>query len=161
AVRCAQSALPHMRAQKSGRLVFMSSTAGTISIPYHSAYSASKGALGRWTEALEYETEPLGIHVSYIEAGPIQTNAPNAMKPPSSPMAIYEKSRSNADNAFKQSISGGLPPIRIARAVQHAIESEKPRVRYRVGSAGKVFPFLQAMLGERLFRKLMSSSFKI
>ncbi|MEO1041783.1 MAG: SDR family oxidoreductase [Pseudomonadota bacterium] len=161
AVRCAQLALPSMREQRSGRLVFMSSTAGTISIPYHSAYSASKGALGRWTEALAYETKPLGIHVSYIEAGPIRTNAPNAMKPPSAPMAIYEAARSNAEAAFKQSISGGLPPARIARAVQNAIESEKPRVRYRVGNAGKVFPFLQAMLGEHRFRKLMSMSFKI
>jgi len=43
AVRMAQIVLPYMREQKFGRLMFMSSTAGAIAIPFHAAYSASKG----------------------------------------------------------------------------------------------------------------------
>ena len=161
AVRCAQGVLPHMRAQEFGRLVFMSSTAGTIAIPFHAAYSASKGALGRWAEAFAYEVEPFNIGVSYIEAGPIKTNAPNAMRPPPSPMAEYEARRSNAEDGFKTSIKGGLPPSRIAEAITRAIESDRPRVRYRVGAAGKIFPFMQALLGERGFRGVMKKSFKL
>jgi NAD(P)-dependent dehydrogenase (short-subunit alcohol dehydrogenase family) len=161
AVRCAQAALPHMREQKFGRLVFMSSTAGTIAIPFHAAYSASKGALGRWAEAFGYEVDPFNICVSYIEAGPIKTNAPNAMRAPRAPLPEYEERRANAEEGFKKSINGGLPPSRIARAICHAVESDRPRVRYRVGAPGKIFPFMQAMLGERRFRGVMKKSFKI
>ncbi len=161
AVRCALAATSHMRAQNFGRLVFMSSTAGTVAIPFHAAYSASKGALGRWTEAFAYEVEPFNIAASYIEAGPVTTNAPNAMRPPSNPLAIYEGRRANAEEGFKASINSGLPPSRIADAVLRAIESERPRVRYRVGGPGKMFPALQSLLGERLFRSLMKKSFKI
>lgn len=161
AVRCAQSALPHMRAAGSGRFVFMSSTAGTIAIPFHSAYSASKGALGRWSEAFAYEVAPFNINVSYIEAGPIQTNAPNAMQPPANPIDIYAGRRSRAEEAFKASIGSGLKPVQVAKAVTKAIEDRRNRVRYRVGTSGKVFPILQAALGERMFRRLMSKSFGI
>ncbi|MEM1103625.1 MAG: SDR family oxidoreductase [Pseudomonadota bacterium] len=161
AVRCAQAVLPHMRDKEFGRLVFMSSTAGTVAIPFHAAYSASKGALGRWVEAFAYEVEPFGVRASYIEAGPIRTNAPNAMRSVDSPMSVYRESRTNAEAAFKKSINSGLKPIAIAKAITKAIESDQPRVRYRVGTPGKIFPFLQAVLGEKSFRGLMKASFKV
>ncbi|MEM7007127.1 MAG: SDR family NAD(P)-dependent oxidoreductase [Pseudomonadota bacterium] len=161
AVECARHALPHMRAQKSGRLVFMSSTAGTVAIPFHAAYSASKGALGRWTEALQYELEPFGINASYIEAGPIQTNAGQAMKAAQNDKSAYFERAANAETSFKDSLSKGLPPDRIARVVSDAIDRRRPKVRYRVGGAGAWFPRLQAMLPETIFRTLMQSAFKI
>ncbi|MEO0448859.1 MAG: SDR family oxidoreductase [Pseudomonadota bacterium] len=160
-VECAKAVLPQMRAQRSGRLVFMSSTAGTVSIPFHAAYSASKGALGRWTEALQYELEPFGIHASYIEAGPIQTNAGQAMKASERDNSAYTQQSANAEKSFKDSLAEGLPPDRIARVVAKAIESPSPRVRYRVGGAGAWFPRLQALLPERVFRGLMRSAFKV
>ena len=161
AVECARSVLPHLRAQQSGRLVFMSSPAGTVSIPFHAAYSASKGALGRWTEALQYELEPFGIHASYIEAGPIQTIAGQAMRASECKDSAYAKRTENAEASFKASLAKGLPPDRIARVVTEAIDSPKPRVRYRVGGAGAWFPRLQAVLPERTFRSMMRSAFKI
>ncbi|MEL6950057.1 MAG: SDR family oxidoreductase [Pseudomonadota bacterium] len=161
AVRAARSVLPHMRANSFGRLTFMSSTAGTVAIPFHAAYSASKGALGRWAEALAYEVEPFNIRASYIEAGPIKTNAPNAMRATSQPLDDYESRRANAVSGFKTSINGGLPAERIATAIAHAIESPRPRVRYRVGAAGRIFPWVQALLGERLFRAVIRKSFQL
>jgi len=161
AVRLTQAVLPQMRAQGFGRLVFMSSTAGVIAIPFHAAYSASKGALGRWTEAFAYEVEPFGISASYIEAGPIRTNAPNAMRPPPNPMDIYAERRALAEEGFKDSINSGLPPKRIAGAIRHAVEDKRPRVRYRVGLPGRIYPVLQAVLGERRFRALMKAGFKM
>ncbi|MEM9376358.1 MAG: SDR family oxidoreductase [Pseudomonadota bacterium] len=160
-VECAKAVLPQMSAQGSGRLVFMSSTAGTVSIPFHAAYSASKGALGRWTEALQYEVEPFGIHASYIEAGPIQTNAGQAMKASGRGDSAYAQASANAEKSFKDSLAKGLPPDRIARVVAKAIDRPKPRVRYRVGGAGAWFPRLQALLPEGTFRGMMRSAFKL
>ena len=60
-IRCAQAVLPLMRKQVAGRLVFMSSLGSVVAIPFHAAYSASKGALSRWTEALAYEIAPFNI----------------------------------------------------------------------------------------------------
>lgn len=161
AVRCAQFILPQMRAQNSGRLIFMSSTAGSVAIPFHAAYSASKGALGKWTEALAYEVSPFNIHASYIEAGAIKTNAPNAMRSGRKPMEVYAAPRETAESYFKDALANGMPALRAAKAIANSFEHKRPKVRYRIGGAGKVFPVIQALIGERLFRRLMAKSFGI
>jgi len=83
------------------------------------------------------------------------------MRPPRLPMAEYHERRENAELAFKAALAKGLPPSAIGDAIVAAFESPKPRVRYRVGKEGKVFPVLRALLGETLFRGLISKSFKI
>lgn len=160
-VELTQIILPHMRTQKFGHLIFMSSTAGTVSIPFHAAYAASKAALGRWTEALAYELTPFGIHASYIEAGSINTNAPNAMRSPTAPKMEYMKRREMAETSFKNALKGGLDPDRIGETIVNVLKTKKPKIRYRVGAEGKFFPIMQAVMGEKLFRGMMSKAFKI
>jgi NAD(P)-dependent dehydrogenase (short-subunit alcohol dehydrogenase family) len=61
--------LPGMRRKGRGKVINISSVSGMLAMPTMSAYSASKAALEGASEALWYETKPLGINVTLIQPG--------------------------------------------------------------------------------------------
>jgi short-subunit dehydrogenase len=77
-VRMTNAVLPAMRARKSGRIINIGSVAGLVAIPGQAFYTASKFALEGYTEALCYEVEPFGVHVSLIEPGFYRTRLQEA-----------------------------------------------------------------------------------
>jgi short-subunit dehydrogenase len=66
--------LPHMREQRFGRVINVSSVGGMTAMPTMSVYSASKFALKGASEALWYEVRPWGIHVSLVRPGFINSD---------------------------------------------------------------------------------------
>lgn len=64
-----RATLPHLRANRAGTIINVSSGAGAIGFPMASIYSASKFALEGWSEGLSYELASLGIKVKVIEPG--------------------------------------------------------------------------------------------
>lgn len=69
-----KAVLPHMRAQKTGVIVNISSIGGQMTFPLGSLYHGSKFAVEGLSEALHYELEPLGIKVKIVEPGMIATD---------------------------------------------------------------------------------------
>jgi NAD(P)-dependent dehydrogenase (short-subunit alcohol dehydrogenase family) len=67
--------LPHMREIGRGKIINVSSVSGMLAMPTMSSYSASKYALEGMSEALWYETKPLGISVSLIQPGFIRSSS--------------------------------------------------------------------------------------
>jgi short-subunit dehydrogenase len=67
--------LPHMRAQRFGRILNVSSVGGMMAMPTMAAYSASKWALEGATEALYYEVKPWNIHVSLVQPGFVRSDS--------------------------------------------------------------------------------------
>jgi len=65
--------LPGMIARRKGRIINVASAAGTVSVPYLSAYVTSKAALIRFTETLAFEVRPHGISVFAMHPGAVQT----------------------------------------------------------------------------------------
>ncbi|SRR6266508_713690 len=61
-----QSVLPWMREQGGGHIINVSSIVGRRGVPYRGAYSASKFALGGWSESLRVELSGTGIAVSLV-----------------------------------------------------------------------------------------------
>lgn len=70
---CCRAVLPGMIQRRSGRIINVASGAGTISIPYLSAYVTSKAALIRLTEVLAAELRPHGVAVFAIQPGTVKT----------------------------------------------------------------------------------------
>ncbi|MBQ3574655.1 MAG: SDR family oxidoreductase [Clostridia bacterium] len=70
---CIRAVLPHMRRQKSGRIVNLSSVAGPLPIPFQSWYSISKAAVNALTMALANEVHCYGISVCCVMPGDIRT----------------------------------------------------------------------------------------
>ena len=73
AVYCAHEVLPSMIARGAGHIVNISSVAGKIGTLNMAAYCGSKFAMNGWSESLYYELKPLGVNVSMICPGPVQT----------------------------------------------------------------------------------------
>jgi uncharacterized protein len=73
AVYCAHEVLPSMIARGTGHVVNVSSGAGLIGTLNMAAYCASKFALNGWSESLYHELKPLGINVSIVCPGPVDT----------------------------------------------------------------------------------------
>lgn len=73
-VRLTQALLPTMRSAGRGRIVVVSSQGGARGMASISAYSAAKGALERWAEALAPEVAPFGIGVTVLVAGTFKTD---------------------------------------------------------------------------------------
>lgn len=72
-IRCIQAVLPGMRQRRSGCIINVSSVAGKLYSPYHSAYCASKAAVEALSESLAGEVGPLGIRVAVVQPGVIDT----------------------------------------------------------------------------------------
>jgi len=74
AVYCTHEVLPSMIARGRGHIVNTSSGAGKIGTLNMAAYSASKFAINGFSESLYHELKPLGIDVSVVCPGPVETN---------------------------------------------------------------------------------------
>ncbi len=70
----ASAAVPHMKKQKTGNIIFVSSTAGQRGEAFHSHYAASKGALISLTKSLATELAPHNIRVNCIAPGWVDTD---------------------------------------------------------------------------------------
>jgi 3-oxoacyl-[acyl-carrier protein] reductase len=67
-------AVPHMRAQRWGRIINISSQAGQIAVAKSTAYSASKAAVLGFTRALSADVAPWGITANAIAPGMVATS---------------------------------------------------------------------------------------
>ncbi|MFJ3404668.1 SDR family oxidoreductase [Promicromonospora sp. NPDC090134] len=65
--------LPVMRAQRSGQVITVTSSAGLIGQEFCAAYAASKFALEGWMESLRFDLEPFGISTMAVEPGFFRT----------------------------------------------------------------------------------------
>ncbi|MCW8332665.1 SDR family oxidoreductase [Vibrio paucivorans] len=146
--------IPLMRSNNQGRIIQNSSVLGFAAMKYRGAYNASKFALEGWTDAVRLELIGSGVHIALIEPGPIETafraNALTAFKKwvsieGSVHQHHYQQqmdrlSDTQSKNAFV------LPPESCIPPLIHALESNKPKLRYRVTTPTKVFAILKRLL---------------
>jgi NAD(P)-dependent dehydrogenase (short-subunit alcohol dehydrogenase family) len=116
-LRTAQAVLPHMRAQRSGRIVNVSSVLGFLPAPYMGLYAASKHAVEGLSETLDHEVRQFGIRVTLVEPSFTKTkldvNAPQTGKT----IAAYDRERGLAARAVMQSVGGAPAPDGVAGAI--------------------------------------------
>ena len=73
-IHVTKALLPHLRDQRAGHIVNLSSVGGLVGLAGWSMYNATKFAVEGMSEALATELEPLGISVTIIEPGPFRTD---------------------------------------------------------------------------------------
>lgn len=78
AVRFAQAAGRHMVAQKSGRIVLLSSVSGLLAHKDHAPYAASKGAINQMMRVMANEWAGSGVTVNAIAPGYVETDLTSA-----------------------------------------------------------------------------------
>ena len=78
ALRVAQAVLPAMRERGSGRMLFVSSVLGRITLPTRGAYAATKWALEALVETMASEVAHFGVEVALLEPGAVSSGALDA-----------------------------------------------------------------------------------
>jgi NAD(P)-dependent dehydrogenase (short-subunit alcohol dehydrogenase family) len=160
-----RAVIPAMRARRQGRIVTCSSVLGLVSGPYRGPYCASKYAVEAMTDALRYELMGTGIHVSLIEPGPIRsefmattlaTFKANIDTARSAHRAAYE-TRMRAMESDTQSRFKLGPEAVVAKLVQ-ALESARPKVRYRVSPHTHAIALAKRVLPGRVLDAILMRS---
>lgn len=157
-----QAFLPLLR-KAGGRIVNVTSIAGRTTSPFLGPYSASKHALEALSDALRQELRPWKMHVAIVEPGSIKTeiwgkgqrDADELEKMlPEEALMLYGKAFNALREAARRIESQGIPPDRVARAVEHALTSSRPRTRYVVGFDATMQRLLDDLLPDRLLDAL-------
>ena len=89
-INCLSVILPRMIERKKGHIAIMSSVAGYRGLPNSVAYSPTKAALINLVEIMRSELSPLGINVSIINPGFVDTDATKVNKFPMPSMVSVE-----------------------------------------------------------------------
>ncbi|MEX2595911.1 MAG: oxidoreductase [Salibacteraceae bacterium] len=153
--RLTQLVLPHMRAQKSGKIINMSSMGGKMYTPMGAWYHATKHALEGWSDCLRLELKQFNINVVIIEPGGIKTEFDDVMydslkgNSGSGPYAsLASKVKKGSDTMYNKLAS---KPEVIAKAVSEAVKSKRPKTRYRRGFMAKPGVFMRTFFGDRFW----------
>ncbi len=131
-----RAVLPHMRAQRSGAIVQMSSIGGQLSFAGFSAYSATKFALEGLSEALAEEVAPFGITVLIVEPGAFRTSLFGPGAAAFSPESDIYADSVGATRRMVKSSDGTQPgdPAKAAAAIRAALSAENPPLRLPLGN---------------------------
>jgi NAD(P)-dependent dehydrogenase (short-subunit alcohol dehydrogenase family) len=148
AIWITQAVLPFLREQGSGHIVQVSSTAGLFTGPNVGVYCASKFALEAFSEALAFEVEPFGIHVTLVEPGLFGTDWAGSSAKHAASLPAYASRHQDA-NALTESILGEpSDPTATAAALLTVVDAENPPLRIIFGAT--MLPIVKNFYQDRI-----------
>ncbi len=134
-IEITRAVLPHMRKQRSGRILQISSTGGRVGGVGLSIYQTAKFGLGGFSETLSKEVQPLGIRVTSIEPGGFRTDWATDSMSFAPEIEGYEATVGARVNLFK---SGKFSPMgdpdKAAKVMIDLVEHPEPPVHLLLGS---------------------------
>lgn len=163
--RMTQMVLPHMRKQKSGKIINTSSMGGKVYMPLGAWYHATKHALEGWSDCLRLEVQEFGIDVVILEPGVINTEFGNPMLENLNQLDENSAYRELIDSFILASQNSYRPgqsssPQVIAKTVSKIVSTQKPSTRYLVGKYAKPMVLLRKYLGDRIYDRAIMSTVK-
>lgn len=162
-VAVTQALLPAIR-RAGGRVVFISSIGGRIAFPMTGAYHAAKFGIEAVGDVFRQELRSWDISVSIVEPGSIDTpiwqrgestaDAIGERSPQRE--ALYGRAIERYREVVRQTAERGIPPEKVARAVEHALTARRPRPRYLVGLDAKVQARVKPLIPTRVFDRIVA-----
>jgi NAD(P)-dependent dehydrogenase (short-subunit alcohol dehydrogenase family) len=132
-----RAVLPVMRAQRSGLVVAISSTAGIVGQEFCTAYAAAKFGVEGWIESLTPEVAPFGIRTMLVEPGFFRTQllSPESTNYAEPSIDDYAE-RTNQTVAAWNAMNGqqGGDPAKLANALVQLASQDTPPRRWMAGA---------------------------
>jgi NAD(P)-dependent dehydrogenase (short-subunit alcohol dehydrogenase family) len=162
-VAVTQAMLSAIRAAR-GRIVFISSIGGLIAFPMTGAYHAAKFGIEAVGDTFRRELRGWGISVSIVEPGSIATEIWDRGDAAAEEIGGRSPRRDSlyggALEKYRRTVAGvagrGVPPERVARAIEHALTAPRPRTRYLVGADAQFQARLRRLLPTRLLDRIVA-----
>lgn len=160
--RMCQLVIPHMRAQKSGKIINVSSVGGKITSPFGGWYQSSKHAVESLSDAMRMELMQFGINVIVIEPG--ATKSEFSQHAYGSLLEIsgsgpYKKSATKAKKALENVGKSASPSTVISDTISKAIKADKPKTRYACGHRAGTTLTARKWLSDKTFDKMIVKEF--
>ncbi|RYD95832.1 MAG: SDR family NAD(P)-dependent oxidoreductase, partial [Sphingobacteriales bacterium] len=161
--RLCQLVLPHMREQRSGKIVNITSIGGKMATPLGGWYHASKFAVEGLSDSLRLEAKPFGIDVIVIEPGGVKTEwggiAFDSAEKTSGHTAYADLTR-KAKSVFAKTEKNNVAPIVIATLIRNAIAASSPKPRYAKGYMAGMILWAKRWLSDTTFDRMIMSQMK-
>jgi short-subunit dehydrogenase len=156
--------IPIMRKQGHGRIIQCSSVLGFVSMAYRGAYNASKYAIEGLSDTLRLELKSSNIAVVLLQPGPINTQfRANALKAFKENIADKKSIHQNQYQQQVERLSSKTSNAKftleaedVTKALIHALESKRPKIRYRITVPTKLFAVFKRILPTRWLDNLLS-----
>jgi NAD(P)-dependent dehydrogenase (short-subunit alcohol dehydrogenase family) len=162
--RLVQLVVPHMRTQKTGRIINISSIGGKFYEPLGAWYHATKFAVEGFSDSLRLELAPFGIHVVIVEPGPIITEW-NTLSRDSlveaSRGGAYEERAHRVRATMERGDTGwaGSSPDVVAKKIVKAATTTRPRIRYPVGKGAGSLVLARRLMPDRAFDAMINTKY--
>ena len=162
-IRVCQAVLPKMREQKTGLIINVSSIGSEMGLPYRGAYSASKAALDRLTEAMRIEVKKYGIQACIVQPGGVATDiSKNRLTAPLPADSVYKESFDRTYTIINESVSYGLPPESFGPEIEKIIKCKKVKRIYRIGKVKeKLSVLVKKLVSSHMFDNILRKHYKI
>jgi NAD(P)-dependent dehydrogenase (short-subunit alcohol dehydrogenase family) len=167
-LRLTQMVLPGMRRQRWGKIVNLSSMGGRMTLPGGGVYHATKYAVEALSDALRFEVRGFGIDVIVVEPGAIKTEFGNtaiarvdAIAGSDDYAAFRAALKEQIRNAYEGPMAklAAVGPEPVAKAIERAITSERPRTRYVITAGARLMMGLRRWLPDRAFDAFLRTQF--
>jgi NAD(P)-dependent dehydrogenase (short-subunit alcohol dehydrogenase family) len=167
-IRLTQLVLPGMREYGEGRIVNLSSIFGRFAVPAGAFYDATKHAVAALSDALRLELAPFGIRVIQIEPTAARTDLNSNAVWAGSTNGPYAELHRRLDTwatdvwgPHPRTIAGRFTVSAddVARAIERAITTRRPRARYPVGVLAHGLFLLRRWLPDPAFDAFVRSQF--
>nr|WP_315219736.1 oxidoreductase [uncultured Duganella sp.] len=132
-VRMTRAVVPHMRRQREGRILNISSVLGFVALPYAALYCATKHAVEGYSESLDQELRTQGVRVSLIEPAYVKTPFDANQLQADAQLPEYRALRAALADTVKQAMEKADGPEVVAATVLKAARDARPKVRYTSG----------------------------
>ena len=156
--RLTQLVLPTMRAQHSGKIINISSIAGSFGEPHGAWYHATKYAVEGLSDSLRMELKQFNIDVVIIKPGAILTEWSNIARENLLKISGNSDYKILANKHFamlKKFDQNGSKPIVVAKTIVKAVLAKRPKTRYATGGGAKMILFARRILSDKMFDKLL------
>jgi NAD(P)-dependent dehydrogenase (short-subunit alcohol dehydrogenase family) len=142
-VRMIRAVLPHMRRQRSGRIINIGSVLGLLPMPYGALYSATKHAIEGYSESLDHELRTLGVRVSVVEPAYTKTSFDANLLQPDAKLDDYANIRAAVRRTLGEIMATADAPGVVAEVVLRAANDPRPKLRYTAGRLAGRLQFLR------------------
>jgi NAD(P)-dependent dehydrogenase (short-subunit alcohol dehydrogenase family) len=159
AVRLTRAVLPTMRAQRAGRIVFVSSVLGFLPAPFMGFYAASKHAIEGYSESLDHEVRTLGIRAILVEPSFMKTKLDKNSTLAAQTIGDYAEARERVIAGIFNNTEAGGDPALAAAAIAKALSVRRPKLRYPVGKGAGMLAKLRSFMPAGVFDSSLRKEF--
>jgi NAD(P)-dependent dehydrogenase (short-subunit alcohol dehydrogenase family) len=164
--RMCQLVLPGMRGQGTGRIVNISSMGANFTFPGGGVYHATKYAVEALSDALRFEVKGFGVKVVIVQPGLIRTafgaTAAAEVDPADGPYAAFNAGVVSLTMAAYEKgpmAKLGAGPEVVAKAIETAITTSKPKIRYRVTPLARLLITQRRLMTDGLWDRFVGTQF--